>query len=211
MLYIRTMCTRSLLLVVGLLLASLFALPAQAQTSNSVQEEIRQLLQQRDQEIKRVLGDRDTFTDAQRDQLKALINDDIDFRAMSRTALGPFWTDLTPEQRTEFVTVFSDIVRAQSLSDLGVYRSKVTYDAITVEGDSARVVTTTIYKDTPTEVEYVMSRAADGSWDVDDIILDDVSTAEGYARSFQTVMRKKGFDPLMNSLRNKRDKMQASS
>lgn len=211
MLYIRTMCTRSFLLVVGLLLTSLLALPAQAQTSNSVQEEIRQLLQQRDQEIKRVLGDRDTFTDAQREQLKALINDDIDFRAMSRTALGPFWTDLTPEQRTEFVTVFSDIVRAQSLSDLGVYRSKVTYDAITVEGDSARVVTTTIYKDTPTEVEYVMSRAADGSWDVDDIILDDVSTAEGYARSFQTVMRKKGFDALMNSLRKKRDKMQASS
>ena len=130
---------------------------------------------------------------------------------MSRTALGPFWTDLAPAQREEFVTVFSDIVRAQSLSDLGVYRSKVTYDAITVEGDSARVVTTTIYKDTPTEVEYVMSRAEDGSWDVDDIVLDDVSTAEGYARSFQTVMRKKGFDALMNSLRKKRDKMQASS
>jgi len=210
MIYTRTVLTRFSLLVVGLLVAGLFALPAQAQTSNSAQEEIRQLLQQRDQQIKRVLGDRDTFTEAQREQLKALINDDIDFRTMGRTALGPFWDDLTPAQREEFVTVFSDIVRAQSLSDLGVYRSKVTYDAITVEGDSARVVTTTVYKDTPTEVEYVMSRDAEGSWDVDDIILDDVSTAEGYARSFQTVMRKKGFDALMNSLRKKRDTMQAS-
>ena len=211
MLYIRTMLTRSLLLVAGLLLVSLIALPVQAQTSDSAQEEIRQLLQQRDQEIKRVLGDRDTFTEAQREQLKALVNDDLDFRAMSRTALGPFWDDLMPAQRKEFVDVFSDIVRAQSLSDLGVYRSKVTYDSITVEGDSARVVTTTVYRDTPTEVIYAMSRTDEGSWDVDDIILDGVSTAEGYARSFQTVMRKKGFDPLMKSLRKKRDKMQASS
>jgi phospholipid transport system substrate-binding protein len=206
----RTLFTRSPLLLAGLLLLGLAVLPAQAQTSNSAQEEIRQLLQQRDQEIKRVLGDRDTFTDTQREQLKALINDDIDFEAMGRTALGPFWDDLTAAQREEFVTVFGDIVRAQSLSDLGVYRSKVTYDAITVEGDSARVVTTTVYRDTPTEVIYAMSRTDEGSWDVDDIILDGVSTAEGYARSFQTVMRKKGFDALMNSLHKKRDKMQAS-
>jgi phospholipid transport system substrate-binding protein len=47
----------------------------------------------------------------------------------------------------------------------------------------------------------------DGEWRVVDIVLDDVSTAEGYARSFQTVIRKRGFDALMTSLNKKLDSM----
>ena len=195
------------LLVAATLLMT--ALPAVAQTTDA-EREIRQLLEQRDKEIKSLLGTRSTFTDAQRTQLKELINDDIDFEAMAKTALGPFWTDLSATQRAEFVAVFSDIVRAQSLSNLEIYKSKVTYDAIEVDGQTALVRTTTVYKDTPAKVEYVMTKAADGSWDVDDIILDDVSTAEGYARSFQAVVRKRGFDALMTSLEKKRDRMQTS-
>lgn len=193
----------ALLLVCGL------AVPAQAQ--NSAQQEIRQMLEQRDREIKSVLGDDARVTDAQREQLKALINDDIDFLAMSQAALGSYWDDLSVDQRTEFVTVFSDIVRAQSLADLDIYKSTVVYDKIVVEGDEAQVFTTTTYKDTPAKVTYSMSRAADGSWDVDDFSIDDVSTVEGYQRSFQTVLRKKGFDALMNSLHKKWEKMQATS
>ncbi len=192
----------ALLLMIGL------ALPVQAQTST--QQEIQQMLEQRDRDIKNVLGNKTTFTDAQRDQLKALINDDIDFRSMSEAALGPFWADLTDAQRTEFVTVFSDIVRAQSLADLDIYKATIAYDEIIVNGDEAQVLTTTTYKDTPTKVTYDMSRATDGTWDVDDFSIDDVSTVEGYQRSFQTVMRKKGFDSLMNSLNRKRDRMLAA-
>ena len=168
--------------------------------------EIRQLLEERDREIKRVLGDKATFTTAQRETLKEVINNGIDFEAMSRHALGEFWTSATPAQRSEFVDVFSEIVRAQSLSNLEVYRSKVSYKDITVNGQTANVVTTTVYKDVPTQVTYVMG-LNDGDWMVRDIILDDVSTADGYARSFQTVIRKKGFDALMTSLNKKLEKM----
>ena len=168
--------------------------------------EIRQLLEERDREIKRVLGDKATFTADQREMLKEVINNGIDFEAMSRHALGEFWTSATPAQRSEFVDVFSEIVRAQSLSNLDVYRSKVTYKDITVNGQTADVVTTTVYKDVPTEVTYVMG-LNEGAWMVRDIILDDVSTADGYARSFQTVIRKKGFDALMTSLNKKLEKM----
>lgn len=192
----------------GLFVMGIAILPAQAQTPET---QIRQMLEQRDREIKRILGNRTTFTDEQREQLQTLINDDIDFEAMGRQALGTFWTDLTPAQRTSFVEVFSDIVRTQSLADLEVYKARVTYDTITVNGTTAHVVTTTTYKDTPTKVEYHMTRAADGTWDVDDIIVGDVSTAGGYEKSFQTVLRKKGFDALMTSLDKKRAQMQAKS
>ena len=193
------------LLFMGLFLAS--AAFAQADR----EQEIRTLLEERDQEIKTVLGDQDEFTQAQREKLKAVINDGIDFRAMGREALGPHWSTLTEAQQTEYVELFTEIVRAQSLSDLDVYRSKVAYGEIAVEGDSARVVTTTTYDDKDAEVVYELHTVPGGGWLVGDIILDEVSTEQGYARSFQSAIRKRGFDGLMNSLRKKRDKLEAQN
>ena len=166
---------------------------------------IKEMLQQRDAEIKRIIGTTDDLTEAQRSTLKDVINGVIDFETMSRYALGPHWEPLSESQRNEFVSVFADIVRSQSLSNLNVYRSKVTYDDIEVAGDHARVTTTTLYKDVPATVIYDMVFHG-GSWHVRDITLDEVSTAEGYARSFQSVVRKKGFDALMASLVKRRDK-----
>lgn len=194
------------LLLVGL---CCFGLVATVQAQGRAGE-IRQMLEQRDREIKALLGNKSTFTAQQREQLKTVINDNIDFEAMGRQALGPFWKDLTAQQRSRFVNVFSEIVRTQSLSNLDVYRAKVSYGKITVEGDSAHVMTTTVYKDTPTQVAYVLG-LQDGEWRVQDIVLDRVSTADGYARSFQTVIRKKGFDALMTSLDKKLKQVNAGS
>lgn len=188
--------------LLGLLLAGIAAVPA-AQTASAQDESasVRALLQERDREIKAVLAEV-SDTAAERDRLKDVINAGIDFRAMGRTALGPFWSEITPDQRDEFINVFSAIVRNQSLSNLNVYNTKVTYKDVTVEGDSAYALTSTVYKDVPTDVAYVLGRDED-EWRVHDIIIDDVSTADGYARSFQTVIRKRGFDTLMQSLNKK--------
>jgi phospholipid transport system substrate-binding protein len=169
------------------------------------EQEIRQLLEQRDRQIKSALGDRSTFTDAQRERLKGLINDAIDFEAMGRHALGRHWNDLSAQQRTEYIDVFSDVVRAQSLSDLDIYRSTVRYDNITVNGNTARVTTTTTYRNVSTQVIYDMRRS-NGEWLVTDIVLDGTSTAQGYANSFQRVYQRHGFDRLMNSLRARADR-----
>lgn len=192
----------STLLFAAVLAGFGFVAPVHKAAAQDDSRAVRNLLEQRDREIKSVLGDRDTFSETQRRQLKDVINEGIDFRAMGRTALGPFWNEITPAQRDEFIDVFSSIVRNQSLSNLSVYRTKVTYKDVTVEGDSAYALTSTVYKDVPTDVAYVLGRQ-DGEWRVHDIIIDDVSTAEGYARSFQTVVRKRGFDALMQSLHKK--------
>jgi phospholipid transport system substrate-binding protein len=184
--------------------------PAHGQSASGEADQIRQMLEDRDQEIKSILRGTSEYTQQQREELKALINGVLDFRAMGRTALGPFWEDLSDDQRSEFLTVFQDVVRTQSLSDLEVYNSKVTYDAISVDGDSAFVRTTTAYQGTSTPVEYVLHRE-DSTWLAKDIIVDDVSTAESYARSYQTFMRKRGFDALMNVLRKKRDNSASGS
>ncbi|NBC01828.1 MAG: ABC transporter substrate-binding protein [Bacteroidetes bacterium] len=161
------------------------------------------MLTERDREIKDILGNRDSFTQAQRDELMDLVNGVINFREMGRQALGPHWREISDTQRNQFVDVFSDIVRLQSLSDLGVYNSEVSYEEIVVDGDSAYVNTNTIYRGTPTKVEYYMGQT-DGDWFVHDIVLDEVSTVGGYERSFRRIINRRGFDALMNSLENRR-------
>ncbi|MFB6230329.1 MAG: phospholipid-binding protein MlaC [Salinibacter sp.] len=175
-----------------------------AQGPSATEAKIRQMLEERDQQIKTILkGEDGDYTAKQRERLKGLINGVIDFRIMGKRALGPYWDDLSTEQRAEFIDVFRDVVRAQSMSDLGVYNSEVTYGQIQVQGDSAFVRTTTKYEGRTTPVEYVLERRG-GKWRAEDIIIDGVSTAEGYARSFQNIIRKRDFQTLMESLRKKR-------
>lgn len=206
-----TRLRRSLsVLFTALLLLSGGAPTAFGQGESATAAEIRQMLEQRDQEIKSILGETDDYTAEQRAQLKELVNGVIDFRVMGQRALGPHWEDLDEGQRDEFVSVFREVVRAQSMGDLGVYNSAVTYDQIDVQRDSAFVRTQTTYEGRTTAVEYVLERRED-EWRAEDIIIDGVSTVEGYARSFQTVVRKRGFDSLMKSLRKKRDEVTGTS
>lgn len=168
------------------------------------------MLESRDRDIKVLLGDQGDITDAQMEQLRHVINDVIDFREMGKAALGTHWDALTKTQQDKFIQVFGDIVRHQSLANLDVYRSRVTYDAIEVDGQKARVVTTTTHKDIPMMVAYDMIQK-DDNWFAYDIILDDVSTVGGYSRSFRSVIRKRGFNSLMESLNKRLDSIRAES
>ncbi len=174
-------------------------LPAAAQNPGA---QIKSLLESRDRDVKAVLGNKSSFSDAQKDQLKALINGVIDFEAMSQEALGSTWATLTPAQRTEFVTTFADVVRNQSLADLGIYRAQVTYGTISVNGSKATARTTTAYSGKSARVDYEM-QLKNGQWRITDIVLDDVSTAGSYARQFQQVVRRRGFDALMTTLQKR--------
>jgi phospholipid transport system substrate-binding protein len=188
-----------LTLIAVILLGGLDSLTAAAQQPEA---NIRAMLEQRDRDLKKLLGPSGDVPDAKKDQLRNLVNGLIDFDSMGEASLGNYWETITPTQRTEFVRVFSEIVREQSLADVDIYRAMVIYDAIVADKLTALVTTTTTYKDVPAKVEYVLLLKGT-TWLAKDIVIDKVSTVEGYSRSFQSVIRKKGFDALMTSL-NKR-------
>ncbi|MEM6647970.1 MAG: ABC transporter substrate-binding protein [Bacteroidota bacterium] len=189
-------------------LVMLLVLAPAAAIAQGTTAELRSMLEQRDTEIKAVLNGNETLDDAQRTQLKALINDDIDFDAMGEAALGRQWKRLSADQQTQFLGVFSEIIRTQSLSNLDPYRAAVTYGDISIDSGAAVVETTTTYKKVETPVVYHMAFTND-AWRVTDIVLDDISTVASYARSFQSLIRKRGFDALMTRLNEKLAEVQA--
>jgi phospholipid transport system substrate-binding protein len=183
----------------SLLLAAFFTTVSGPVFAQKTADAIRTMLEQRDRDIKALVGTGEKLSTDVKEKLRNEINDVIDFRAMGREALGRQWDRLSEQQQMDFVDKFSQVVRAQSLANLDVYRAKVTYDDITVADSTAHVVTTTTYKDTPTKVEYDL-RYNGKTWVATDIILNEVSTVGGYSRSFQSLIRKKGFDELMTKL-----------
>lgn len=166
-------------------------------------QEIKNLLESRDNEIKELLGPKgNEYTNEQRNSLKDIINGVIDFESMARFALDDTFNEISEENRDEFVSLFSTIIRDQSLNRLDIYRADVVYNEIEVIGDSAYVSTTAQLEDVRTPVHYKMEKM-EGEWFINDMIIDDVSTAESYHRQFQSIIRQRGFDALLTSLRNR--------
>ena len=166
-------------------------------------EEIKVMLEQRDNQIKELVGPEGTdYTDEQRQKLKEIINGVINFEAMAKEALEETYDTISTDKRTEFVDLFATIVRDQSLNKLDIYRAKVTYQDIQVEGDEARVETLAQLENVRTPVNYEMSYQ-NGAWVIVDMEIDDVSTASSYNRQFQRIINQRGFDPLLESLRKR--------
>lgn len=169
------------------------------------EQAIKELLQERDQEIKTLLGPEGTeYTQQQRAELKNIINGVIDYSAMAEYALQETYDEITPEEQEEFVDLFSTIIRDQSLNKLDIYRAEVTYRDIEINGNEATVNTLATRKNVRTPVVYELRYNPDAAeWVVIDFSIDDVSTADSYRRQFQNIIRDKGFDSLMETLRKR--------
>lgn len=208
MLYQNLYTRLSTLTLVTVILVAAFA-PGLAQAQAPKPEsEIRTMLEQRDRDIKKLIGTTGNIPDAKKEELRTLVNGLIDFDAMGEAALGSFWSTITAAEQKEFVRVFGEIVKHQSLADIDVYRSSVTYDLIKASAATAHVTTTTTYKDVPAKVEYDFLLKGN-TWRAKDIVIDGVSTVEGYSRSFQSLIRKKVFSALMTSLNKRLEKTKA--
>jgi len=185
--------------IIGLIsVASAIASPAKEQ-------EIRTILEERDNQIKELLGPEGTeYTDEQRKQLRSIVNDMMDYREMAKYALADKFDELSREEQDEFVDLFSRIIRDQSLQQLDIYRAEVIYEEITVDGDDAKVTTTAIHNDNRIPVLYRMLHR-DGEWVITDMSIDHAWTAESYRRSFQNIIRRRGYDALIDNLRRRAD------
>jgi phospholipid transport system substrate-binding protein len=176
---------------------------AEAQTP---EQEIKTLLEERDQQVKNLLGPEGSeYSDEQRAEIKDIINGVIDFESMAKYALEDTYDTLSTDIQTEFVELFATIVRDQSLNKLDIYRAEVTYNSITVEGNEAMVKTYAELDDIRTPVDYTMVKEGN-EWVITDLILDEVSTAESYNRQFQRIIKRKGFDSLLSTLRKRASK-----
>lgn len=187
----------------ALTVIAIFFLTAVTAFAEDLKASAKQMLIERDKQIKELLGPKGSdFSDETRVQVKDIINDVIDYRAMAAHALQSTWDELSEEERDEFVDIFSTIVRDQSLNSLDIYRADVAYEEFEVDGNIVRATTIATLENVRTPVIYIMEKRGD-EWFVIDMSVDNVSTADSYRRSFQNIIRRRGYDALLANLKRR--------
>lgn len=148
------------------------------------------------------------------DQIYQLVNDIIlphlDFRAMSKLALGKNWRKANDDQQSRFVEAFkSMLIRTYSKSLTEYTGQEIEFLPYRppAEGKKTVTVKTQIKQDNgpAIPIDYRL-RIKDDIWKVYDIKIDGISLVTNYRNSFASDIRKVGMDGLITKLQDKNKK-----
>lgn len=141
--------------------------------------------------------------EARRAELRKTINPVFDFDEMAKRSLGPHWTKCAPEERAEFVKLFSDLLAHTYMSRLeNVERNMVRIVGERVRLPKAVVRTSVQDKGDEFPIDYKLVRT-DNSWRVYDVVIENIGLVANYRNEFSGIIRKEQFSGLLERLRKK--------
>lgn len=160
-----------------------------------------QVIRDRNEAVRAILdAEGDDVSPEAKERLKDIINDLMDFRELSRRALGKYWEARTAKERDDFVDVFRQLIRNSSVRKLSIYKAdSVTYLAPEIRGDRADVTTLAYKGRKDVEIVYRMHRVGD-EWKAYDMVIDGASTARSYRDSFYKKISQTSYEEMYESL-----------
>jgi phospholipid transport system substrate-binding protein len=185
----------------------LFSLPAQAEMQpdeliKSTSEKVLSTLEQNREKYKE-----------QPDEINQLVNDIIlphlDFRAMSKLALGKNWRSATEDQQNRFVDAFKNmLIRTYSKSLTEYAGQEIVFLPYRPPAEGKRTVTvqTQIKQNNGPVIPIDYSlRIKDDIWKVYDIKIDGISLVTNYRNTFAADINQLGMEGLIKKLLAKSD------
>jgi phospholipid transport system substrate-binding protein len=155
-----------------------------------------------------VLKDQSLKAPAMKAQRRAtlmnLSNDLFDWEEISKRSLGIYWKDRTPEEKKEFIKLFTDLLERTYMDKIESYSGeKIIYTKETVEEQYALVETKIITKqDTEVAVNYWMMNK-NGRWLVYDVSVEGVSLVKNYRTQFNEILARSSYQELLKKLKEK--------
>ncbi len=139
------------------------------------------------------------------EKLKAIIYPVFNFEEMSMRSLGPYWNQATPEEKKEFVALFSDLLARNYLRKIreNVTKSKVNLVSDSQTGPTAMVRTTVASDDQTVAIDYRLREGAE-TWRVYDVVIENIGLVSNYRGEFGGIIKKDGFQGLLRRLREKK-------
>ena len=160
---------------------------------------------------------------AREQKLRAIAESHFDFAEMAQSAIGYHWKTLTPDQKSEFVPLFTAFIEDAYLSRIESYSvqkineqiqsAAIQFTRQTTDGpDYAEVFSTVVLQDQkdPIPVNYLMRRDGD-EWKIYDITIDSISVIANYRNQFNRVLNNDGYDKLVSIIRQKTAGLQQTS
>ena len=142
----------------------------------------------------------DKTTDRRR-AVRKVANDIFDWGEIARRSLARHWQPLTEQQRTEFVSLFADLLERSYISKIELYGGeKIAYLGDSMDGDQAVVRTRIVTKSaTEVPVDYRMLKRGE-RWLVYDVVIEGVSLVANYRAQFNKIIQTSGYPALVKKL-----------
>lgn len=143
-------------------------------------------------------------------KLLSVFDSMLDYEALSKDSLGDEWSSLNDAQRAEFSSVLKQLVQKsyrKNLRDPSDYT--VQYLGTEANPNGTLVKTTaqskTNKREKPLAINYVVGETSQGL-KVRDVITDEVSLVANYRSQFKRMLKKKGFEGLLEQMQKQLDK-----
>jgi len=143
-------------------------------------------------------------TQERRAKLRQVVLQRFGFNEMSKRALGRYWTERTPQERAEFVRLFTDLLERAYIDRIEGYTGeKVLYQEESVDGNYSEVRSKIVTKKNQ-EVAIIYRRLKnDANWEVYDIIIEGVSLVNNYRTQFSKIIRTSSYEELVKKMQAK--------
>jgi len=193
-------------LVGSLLLAG----QAMRSEAGEAQDKVRQTVD----DVVAILANKTLQPQERRARIRQAVLQRFGFDEMAQRALGQHWRSLTPQQRQEFVALFTDLLERSYITRMESSNAKtqsVRYGKEDINNDQASVHTEIMSdRDLAATVEYRLLHK-DGDWKVYDIIIEGVSLVNNYRTQFNTIIVKDSYAGLVKQMRLKLEQENAGS
>jgi phospholipid transport system substrate-binding protein len=139
-----------------------------------------------------------------REKLKEVIYQGFDFTEVAKRSLGSEWRRRSPEERKEFVKLFTDLLKRAYLEQIESYSGEKIQYLKELEGDNYAEVATKIVdnKGQDYSVNYRLHKVT-GDWKVYDVVIEDISLINNYRSQFNRVLAKSSYEELVNTMKGK--------
>jgi phospholipid transport system substrate-binding protein len=184
-------------------LALLLAINSTPAAASSPTEEIKGAIDR----VIRILNRKDLLAgekrEARREILRAEIRPVFNFDEMAKRSLGIHWRRRTPEERVQFVKLFTELLENSYLGKIESYKGeRIRYVKESLDPPYAEVATLIVTsKGQDIKIDYRLLHAG-GRWRIYDVVIEGISLVNNYRSQFGAILQKSSFDELVRKLRS---------
>jgi len=139
-----------------------------------------------------------------RAKIRQVVLQRFGFTEMSRRSLGRYWNERTPEERTEFVRLYTDLLERAYIDRIDGYTGEqVVYLGESIDGDYSEVRSKIVTKRNQEIPIIYRLQLASTNWEVYDVIVEGVSLVNNYRTQFSKIIRTSSYQVLVKKMQVK--------
>ena len=146
----------------------------------------------------------ETKVQERRAKIRQVVLQRFGFTEMSKRALGRYWNERNPEERTEFVRLFTDLLERAYIDRVDGYTGEqVVYMGESVDGDYSEVRSKIVTKRNQEIPILYRLQKTNANWEVYDVIVEGVSLVNNYRTQFSKIIRTSSYEQLVKKMQVK--------